>query len=146
MRGLLGPSSPRASRIRDAFAARCEADGWDGDARWCVVATSSLRKPRHCKDRLTSDQRTALDRALAAIDAPPRAGRLPEVCRDYSALIDRLGSCAGIDEAARSALELAYRNLTQAWLRGTYDAQTLELQCRAMIDGLRQAVAARCGW
>jgi hypothetical protein len=146
VRGLLGPDAPRASRIRDAFAARCEADGWDDEARTCVVATTSLRKPRHCKAKLTGDQRAALDRELAAVAATPAVGRLPAACRDYGAMIERLGGCASVPGGTRGALQLAYRDLTQAWMRGTYDARALEVQCRAMIDGLRQAVAARCGW
>ena len=92
------------------------------------------------------DQRAALDRELAAVAATPAVGRLPAACREYGAMIERLAACPAIPEGTRAALELAYRDLTQAWMRGSYDPQTLELQCRAMIDGLRQAVAARCGW
>ena len=146
MRGLLGPDAPRTSRIRDAFAARCEADGWDGEARACVVATTSLRKPRHCKAKLTREQRAALDRELAAVAATPAVGRLPAPCRDYGAMIERLAGCAGVPGGTRVALQLAYRDLTQAWTRGGYDAEALEVQCRAMVDRLHQAVAARCGW
>ncbi len=149
VRGLLGPDAPRASRIRDAFAARCEVDGWDDEARVCVVATTSLRKPRHCKAKLTREQRAALDRelaAVAAVAATPAVSRLPAACRDYGAMIERLGACPTVPGETRSALQVAYRELTQAWTRGSYDAQALELQCRAMIDALRQVVAARCGW
>jgi hypothetical protein len=146
VRGLLG-QAPRASRIRETFVARCEADGWDDDARSCVVATTSLRKPRHCKAKLTPEQRTALDRELAEVAvAPGSASRLPPVCRDYGDMVGRLEVCPGMRPDTRGALEIAYRDLTQAWLRGTYDIHTVELQCRAMIDGLRQAVAVKCGW
>lgn len=145
VRALLGPGSPRASRIRDAFAARCEADGWSDDARDCVVATTSLSRPRHCKARLSPQQRAALDRALVAVDGRP-ARPLPPACREYGAAVEQLGACTGMSEGARGALELAYRNLTRAWQRGTYDTEAVELQCRAMLDGLRQAIAARCGW
>ncbi|TMQ05849.1 MAG: hypothetical protein E6J90_16245 [Deltaproteobacteria bacterium] len=146
VRGLLGPDAPRAPRIREVFAVRCESDGWDADARQCVVATTSLRNPRHCKAMLTTEQRAALDRELAAVAATPVAVRVPPVCRDYRAMIDKLDACPGLPEGARGALEVKYRELTQGWLRGTYDARTFEMQCRAMIDGLRQATAARCGW
>ena len=146
VRGLLGPESPRAARIRDVFAVRCETDGWDIDARACVVATTSLRNPRHCKARLSTEQRTALDRELAAVAATPVAIRLPTVCKDYAAMIEKLGSCAALLEGTRGALERSYRELTQGWLRGTYDLRSLEVQCRAMVDGLRQTTAAKCGW
>lgn len=146
VRGLLGPHAPRAGKIRDAFATRCETDGWDDDARACVVATASLSKPRHCKAKLTLEQRTALDRDLALAAATRMPLQLPAACRDYGAMVDKLGSCPAMSEARRSALVLAFRQLTQSWLHGTADLQALELQCRAMIDGLRQAGQVRCGW
>lgn len=61
-------------------------------------------------------------------------------------MIERLTACDAVPGGTRGALKLACRDLTRAWTRGSYDLQTLELPCRAMIDGLRQAVAARCGW
>src|SRR5215468_10477538 len=107
VRGLLDQRSPRASRIRDAFAARCEADGWNGDARACVVATTSLSKPRHCKAKLTREQRAALDRDLAMVAATPASVRLPPVCRDYGALLEKLETCVAMPESTRRALEVA---------------------------------------
>lgn len=146
VRGLLGPDAPRASRIRDAFVTRCEADGWDDEVRACVVATTSLRKPRHCKAKLTRDQRAALDRELAEVSATPAIGRLPAACRDWGAMIERLARCAVVPGATRDARRLAYRDLTQAWMRGNTDTRTVEGQCRSMADRLRQAFAAKCGW
>lgn len=143
---MLGPDSPRTARIREVFAVRCESDGWDVDARQCVVATTSMRNPRHCKTMLTTEQRAALDRELAAVAATPASARVPAVCRDCRAMIEKLDACPGLPEGTRGALELRYRDLTQAWLRGTSDVHTLEMQCRAMIDVLRQATAARCNW
>ena len=146
VRGLLGPRATRAGQIRDTFALRCESDGWDDDARACVVATTSLSKPRHCKAKLTADQRAALDRDLALVAATRASSQLPSACRVYGAMLDKLGSCPTMSEAMRGSLVIAYRQLTQSWLRGTADLQALELQCRAMLDGLRQGVAASCGW
>jgi hypothetical protein len=146
VRSLLGPEASHASRIRDAFAARCEADGWDDEVRACVVATTSLRKPRHCKAMLTRDQRAALDRELAAVAATPAVGRLPAACRDCGAMIERLAGCAVVPRATRGELQLAYHELTQAWMRGNYDARAVEVQCRSLSDRVRQAFAAKCGW
>jgi hypothetical protein len=146
VRGLLGPDAPHASRIQDTFAARCEADGWDDEVRACVVATTSLRKPRHCKAMLTRDQRTALDRELAAVAATPAVSRLPAACRDCGALIERLSGCAAVSGSRRTAAQLAYRDLTLAWMRGNLDARTLEVQCRSMTNRLREAFAMTCGW
>jgi hypothetical protein len=149
VRSLLGPDAPRASRIRDAFAERCETDGWDDEARSCVIATTSLRKPRHCKDKLTHDQRAALDHdlgAVAALPDRPAPGPLPAACRDYGSMIDRLADCTALPGAKRAEFELAYRDLTRAWRRARFDPEALELQCRAMIEGLLKSVAARCNW
>jgi hypothetical protein len=145
VRGLLGPERARSAKIRDAFARRCEADGWSPDARACVVATRSLQEPRHCKAMLTADQRGALDRELEVIAATPSTAWTPAVCNDYRAMLGTLGGCPAIPDAARQALEQTYRQLALAWARGTYDTPTLEAQCRAMLDGLRHAMAATCG-
>jgi len=48
--------------------------------------------------------------------------------------------------STRGAVQLAYRDLTLAWMRGNFDARTLEVQCRSMTDRLRQAFAMKCGW
>lgn len=146
VRALLGPGSPRAPRIRDAFAARCGADDWDADVRSCVLATTSLRQPRHCKAKLTPEQRAALERDLADVAVTPAATRLPSTCRDFRTMIEKLGSCAGLPVRTRAALEGSYRELTEAWTHGMYDAHTLDVQCREMLGGLRQAVSASCGW
>jgi len=145
VRSLLDPDAPRAALIRDAFATRCQRDAWSADARACVVATTSLRRPRHCKALLSGDQRVELERALAAASATPVRARFPAVCRQYGELLDRLGACA-MPEGMRGALTLSYQELIQAWRRGSLEGEAIEVQCRAMVDGLRQAVAARCGW
>ena len=143
---LLGRGSPRAQRIRDAFAVRCATDDWGAAARSCVLATVSLRQPRHCKAKLTTEQRAALEHDLAEIAATPAAARLPPTCRDDRTRIEKLGSCAGLSPGTHSALEVSYRELTEASTRGRYDAHALEVQRRAMPDGLRQAVPALCRW
>ncbi len=145
VRSLLDPGAPRAALIRDTFATRCQRDGWSAEARTCVVATASLRRPRHCKALLSEDQRGELDRALASASATTARARFPAVCRQYGELLDKLGACA-MPEGMRGALTLSYQELTQAWRRGSLDGEALEIQCRAMALGLRQAVAGRCGW
>lgn len=141
---LLTPR-PRAVPTREAFARRCQADGWSVEVRACVVATRSLRHPRRCKARLTAEQRTALDRELALIDATAQAPAL-QACTDYGALIERLGTCRGIAPAARAALEQGYREIAQAVARARTASPALESQCRAMLDSLRLAAVPLCGW
>jgi len=146
-RVLIGPDRPRARTIGDVIAARCEADGWPGEARACVVATTSLRKPRHCKAMLTAAQRGALDHALAALAVRASMSRIPQICNDYQTLIDRLGTCPAIPQQAQAALAQAYRELLQGWARSaTPDATALGAQCTSMVAVLRSAVAPPCGW
>ena len=142
VRELLG--GQRAIQVRNVFAQRCDADGWSDEVRACVVATTSLRNPRHCKAKLPADQRAALDRDLDAIDA---SERVPPACSDYKALIERLGSCRGVPLAARRVLVQAYADVAVQWTRGgTYDPRALDSLCRSMVEGLRQAIAPTCGW
>lgn len=150
VRELLGSAGERSIRIRDVFAARCDADAWSADVRTCLVATTSLRNPRHCKAKLTGEQRSALDRELAAADAAT-APRLPATCQEYRALVGRLGTCRAIPPATRATLEQGYRDLTATWMRAgvdtlAIDGGTLESRCRAMADSMRQALTPMCGW
>jgi len=145
VRSLLGPDRARAVKTGEVFARRCEADAWNADARACIVATPSLQQPRHCKALLTAEQRTALDRALEVVAATPSAAWTPPICNDYRTTLGTLTDCPAIPEAARVALDQAYRQLVLAWARGTYDTGKLEAQCASMLEGLRQAMAATCG-
>ena len=145
VRSLLGPDRARAVKIGEAFARRCEADGWASEARACVVATTDLRNPRHCKALLTAAQRTALDRALDVVAATPSTAWTPAACTDYRTELATLTSCPAIPEGARLALAQAYQQLVLAWARGSYDTGKLTAQCTAMLDSLRQAMAATCG-
>lgn len=145
VRSLLGTDRARAVKIGEVFAHRCEADAWNAEARSCVVATTSLHDPRHCKARLTGAQHAALDRALEVIAATPSTAWTPPACNDYRTALGSLTDCPAIPDAARVALEQAYRQLVLAWARGTYETGKLEAQCASMLDGLRQAMAATCG-
>jgi hypothetical protein len=144
VRSLLAPW-PRAVRTHDAFVRRCTADGWSVAVRECVVATRSLRRPRHCKAKLTPQQRTALNYELRIIDAAPWATEL-DACHDYQVLVERLPSCRGMSRAARSAHEQAYRELSRRWEAKDHDTAALAAQCRSMLEGLRQATGPVCEW
>ncbi len=146
VRSLLGPERARAVQVGEAFATRCHRDGWSAEARSCVVATTSLASPRGCKALLSDDQRGALDRDLAGIAATPTSTATPPSCADYRAEIASLSACPAIPAAARGALEQTYRELVLAWTRGAYKTPQIAAQCTAMLEGLRQAIAATCGW
>jgi hypothetical protein len=143
VRALLTPGAPRSARIRDVVAARCDADAWSLDVRECVVATTSLHHPRHCKAKLTAEQRNAFDRELAALEgAAPRS----RACGDYRALIEKLAACQAVPRPVRAAFERGYIAILQALSQeGVTDARALDAQCRSMADNLRQALASTCG-
>jgi hypothetical protein len=151
VRALIEPPGARAGRIRDVVAERCAADGWSAEVRACVVATPSLRQPQHCKAKLTAAQRAAFDQdlahGLAGFRAVAPAARLPQACRDYRALIDKLGACSVLPPGLREVFERGYRELARTWASGaTPDMPTLEVQCRLLASSLRHVVAQPCGW
>jgi hypothetical protein len=147
VRLLIGPERPRAAKIRDVLAARCDADGWSPEARMCMATTESLRKPQHCKAMLTIDQHEALDLALDALALRVSASRIPQACNEYQTLLDRLGTCAAIPPQMHPVLVQTYRDILREWARrATPDATILAARCSAMADTLRKAVAPPCGW
>ena len=151
LQGPQGAQGARGGGIRDVIAERCAADGWSAEVRACVVATPSLRQPQHCKAKLTAAQRAALDHGLAhglaGFPAVAPAARLPQACRDYRALIDKLGACSVLPPGLREVFEQGYRELARSWAAGaTPDLPTLETQCRLLASSLRHIAAQPCGW
>lgn len=148
VRALIQPASARANQIRDVFAERCDVDEWSAEVRECVVATRSLDSPQHCKAKLTAEQRAALNLELSAIPAAVPAVRLPQTCRDYQVLMQRLDACTVIPQSLRAAFEQGYRELAQGWAPGATidDVSALETRCRMLASSLRHIAASACGW
>jgi len=147
VRQLIGPERPRAGKIRDVLATRCDQDGWSAEVRACVVSTVSLSKPQHCKAMLTPDQHEALDAALDALALRVSASRVPQVCNEYQTLLHRLGTCTAIPPQMHPVLVQTYRDILREWARrATPDATILAARCSSMADTLRKAVAPPCGW
>lgn len=138
-------SRRRPTKVRDAFARRCLADGWSQDVRSCIVATVSLSAPRHCKALMTPAQRGLLEHDLGVIARTPAYSWAPPVCAEYRALVGTLGGCAGIPRQAQDALQDTYRQLILSWDKGDLDTPRLEAQCRAMTDALHKAMVTTCG-
>lgn len=140
---LLGAQSDIAHKTRDVIGHRCQVDGWAADARECMVATTSLRRPRQCKEKLTAAQRTQLDESLAVL----RRRTPPAACEYYREMVDKLSNCRAMPEVARSAFEQGYRQMAENWLSGAqYDVHKIEVQCRSLAEGLRMVMAPTCGW
>jgi len=135
-----------AGNVRDAFAAHCAKDAWGADARDCMLATLSLHDGHHCKDKLSSSQRAALDGDLAELDKK-RAMKLPAACLAYRTAVERLTSCPQMPQASRDALRQSMEAAVKMWeatppneRRGMVDG------CKAAVEAINQSSAAICGW
>jgi hypothetical protein len=147
--GALLGKTPRAIRTREVFAQRCTVDEWGADVRACIVATRTLREPHHCKSKLTTGQRAALERDLAVIDASiPRSPMRP--CHAYRALIDRLDSCHAISPDVRAMHESEYRSIADNLWGNRRDRKDppagADVICQSRLEILRRFVVPRCGW
>jgi hypothetical protein len=140
------PKREHSHDIREVFATRCDKDKWSSEVRACVLGTTSLKDPRHCKTKLTSEQRGALESGLAAADEKQR-GRLPPDCVEYETLIKRLGSCDKLPRASRDALKTAFDQSKTGWSKVTPDGKAaLGTACKAAADAVKQSAASVCGW
>lgn len=143
--GALIGERPGASAVRDVVATRCASDRWRDDARACMLATTSLDNPQRCKARLTTAQRGAFERSLAARSAGGLA-RAPEACQSFHALLVQLTGCVALPAAQREALRKTFRDSLQDWARSAgRDLDALSARCKRMHDGLRQDTSAACG-
>lgn len=53
-----------AKTINDIMLERCEHDAWSADAQQCMLGMKTLEDHSPCEERLTIEQRDALDRAI----------------------------------------------------------------------------------
>ncbi|MBL0215104.1 MAG: hypothetical protein IPQ07_14600 [Myxococcales bacterium] len=72
---LLEPKDDHARDVRGVFETRCTEDRWPVSVRTCIVGTTSLKDPKHCKARLPITVRSHLKTDLATAGA--RAKRAP---------------------------------------------------------------------
>lgn len=143
--GALIGERPGAAAVREVVATRCTSDAWRDGARACMLATTSLDKPQRCKAQLTTAQRGAFERALAALNTGGIA-RAPEACQSFQALLVQLNGCAALPLAMREELKKKFRESLHDWSRtGGRDLDALSARCKRMTEGLRQATGAACG-
>jgi len=137
---LLEPKDDHAREVRSVFETRCREDRWPEDIRICVVATASLKDPRHCKAKLAPALRAHLETDLAAAAVRARDRTVPESCRAYARTIDKIMTCDAIPQAARDAMHQGYEALRQSWTNQDEDSR--DDGCRAAADALRQAASS----
>lgn len=137
---LLEPKDDHARDIRTVFETRCREDHWSAEIRSCVVGTTSLKDPRHCKARLAISARSHLETDLAAAATRARERAVPESCRGYARILAKMMSCDQIPKASRDAMKQGYEALRETWsnLEGNARAAADE-GCKAATDALRQA-------
>lgn len=148
--GLLEPNDDHAKRVREIFTMRCEHDAWNVDTRSCVLATTSLKDPKHCKAKLSVDQRASLERDLDEADRGVRTGtsKLPAACAAYKAIIDKIVACDKLPESAREALKDGFENMAASW--SNVDTmpddvrRATEESCKAAADAMTVAVKDIC--
>ena len=140
---LLEPKDEHARDVRGVFQVRCEQDRWPADVRACVVGTASLKDPKHSKAKLVISERARLDADLSAAAARARDRQVPESCRTYAGILERLMSCDRMPQAARDAMHQGYETLRQSWtsLDGNARAAADE-GCRAAADAVKQTATA----
>ncbi len=136
---LIEPKDDHARRIRMTFAQRCEHDAWRDDVRACLVGTRSLKDPRHCKAKLTLDQRGALERDLAELERIARETRLPAACEHYKQVMASVMTCDRMTAQTRDALQQGFDAMSEGWKH--IDEMSAEVRT-AMEDSCKQAADA----
>ncbi len=137
---LLEPKDDQARDIRGVFETRCREDHWAADVRSCVVGTTSLKDPKHCKAGLAISPRSHLETDLAAAAARVRERSMPEACRGYARIIDKLMSCDQLPRASRDAMKQGYEAVRESWSNFDGPARAAADEgCKAATDAMRQA-------
>ena len=135
---LLEPKDDGARAVRGVFATRCREDAWAVEVRSCVVSTTSLKDPKHCKAKLSPVVRAHLDTDLASAAATGKTRDLPEACREYARMVEKIMTCDKIPQASRDSIRQSYETQRQSWTKGSTDVEG----CRPAAMALRQAAAS----
>lgn len=143
MLSLLEPKDDHARDVRGVFETRCTEDRWPVDVRTCIVGTTSLKDPKHCKARLSIAVRSHLETDLAAAGVRARERQVPESCRAYARTVDQIMTCDQMPQAARDAMHQGYEALRAGWASLEGDARAAaDAGCKAATEAMRQAASA----
>ena len=143
------PQDDHGRSVREAVATRCAKDAWPVAARDCMMVTKTLHDGHHCKDRLTAEQRGALDSDLEAIEKK-RAAQLPPECVRYGVVMARLAGCDKLPQMTRDALQQGFEATSRRWVRYADQPRegkraTIE-ECKQGIELAEQYGKAVCNW
>jgi hypothetical protein len=137
---LLDPKDDGVRAVRGVFATRCREDAWTVEVRSCVMSTTSLKDPKHCKAKLPPPVRAHLETDLAAVAAAANPKDVPAPCREYARMVEKLMTCDKISQAARDAVRESYDVQRQVWTKGASDA-SIE-GCRPAAEAMKQAAVS----
>lgn len=140
MLSLLEPKDDGARAVRGVFATRCREDAWALEVRSCVMSTTSLKDPKHCKAKLPPPVRAHLETELAAVAAAGKTNDVPAPCREYARIVEKLVACDKIPQKVRDSIRESYDMQRQLWTKGTSDA-SIE-GCRPAAEAMKQAAAS----
>lgn len=143
------PQDEHGKSIRDVFAAQCAKDNWASATRNCMLDTKTLHDGHHCKDRLTAEQRSALDGELEALEKK-RAAELPKECERYRLLVVKLGTCDKLPEQSRDVFKQQFELMAHTWKNLAdmpADARRVAIEgCKQSADTIDQIAHSLCGW
>ena len=142
--GLITPKDQRAIDVRDVVLAHCVRDRWPDAVRSCIVRTTSLRAPRHCKAKLDGEQRASLDGALSEVEQRARVRHPPSACEQWKQLIGKLDHCDALPRASREALIQSFESQLRSV--GELEPAAAEEQCKSNIELINQVARGVCGW
>jgi hypothetical protein len=126
-----------AEEIRNAFATSCSRDDWGANVRDCIRATTTLADPQNCRRLMSASQGTSFDAAIAAVEKGLR-GKIPPVCRDYEAMVQRIAGCSEASQEVRDDLTSKLADHKRAW--ETMDNKSsLQNVCGSGITALKSA-------
>lgn len=136
---LLEPKHLSARAVRTVFATRCREDLWAVEVRSCVMSTTSLKDPKHCKAKLPLTVRAHLETDLAEVPVRVQASDVPAPCREYARMVEKLVTCDKIPQGVRDSIRQSYDMQRQLWTKGTSDS-SIE-GCRPAAEAMKQAAA-----
>lgn len=142
---LVNQADDKAKRMRDAIETRCTTDAWPASARSCIARTQSLADPQHCKQQLSSEQRGALEVALAAAEQDPAAAhamdptKVSVECQAYMRAMHGFQSCEKVPRESRDAMKQGEDAMVAAFAT----PQDMPAEAKAaMADACRQGTDA----
>jgi hypothetical protein len=136
---------PTRAHMTWALAESCGADWWPASSLTCIAGAKTTKALERCEAKLSKSQRADLTAVMTSGDVDDSS--LPQECKEYHAVIDRLASCDKMPAQSRHALRDAYRQAAAGWRNLPPDVKaSLATACKAGRDAVFQSGKSLCGW